>query len=109
MSTDRASLEQRGAPRAALGPDDHVMVNNVRFPLRNWSPFGLLFGPMGAPPNVGAKIEVKVAVKYRDDRIRFSAIAEVMRVDNGQVAVRYTCQTPEALPQIQAYFNVGRL
>ena len=107
MSTDRPSLEQRSAPRPSLGPDDHVMVNNVRIPLRNWSPVGLLFGPMGTPPNVGAKIEVKVAVKYRDDRIRFGAIAEVMRVDNGQVAVRYTCNTSQALPQIRAYFNVG--
>lgn len=99
------SDEKRAASRIVPSPDDHVILNDLRIPLRNWSPVGLLFGPMGTPPRIGQKIELKVVVKYRSDRIRFLATADVVRVDNTMVAVRYECKgPPEALIMIKAYF-----
>jgi hypothetical protein len=104
MSKPPGSDEKRAQSRTATGPDDHIIYNGLRVPLRNWSPVGLLFGPMGIPPLVGQKIELKVQVKFRDDRLRFDATGEVIRVDNGMVAVRYECRAPETVLQIKAYF-----
>ncbi len=97
--------EQRAAPRARTHPDDHVTMNNVRFALRNWSPRGLLFGPVGNPPSLGEKVELKVVAMLKADRVRFGAVGEVVRVANGEVAVRYECTSPGAAPQIKAYFD----
>jgi hypothetical protein len=97
--------ERRVAPRVPSNPDDHVIVNNVRFALRNWSPRGLLFGPVANPPQVGTKIGLKVNIMLASDRTRFDATGEVMRVANGEVAVRYECAVPETFLVIQRYFN----
>ena len=97
--------ERRIAPRVPSNPEDHVILNNVRFTLRNWSPRGLLFGPVANPPTVGAKIGLKVNIMLRSDRARFDAMGEVMRVANGEVAVRYECAAEETRLLIQKYFN----
>jgi hypothetical protein len=104
MSKPPGSEDKRTQPRVATGPDDYVIYNGLRVPLRNWSMMGLLFGPMGIPPLVGQKLELKVQVKYRDGRLRFDAIGEVIRIDKGMVAVRYECSAPEIVAQIKAYF-----
>ncbi|HTP85113.1 MAG TPA: hypothetical protein VMQ11_19330 [Alphaproteobacteria bacterium] len=97
--------ERRIAPRVPNNPEDHVILNNVRFALRNWSPRGLLFGPVANPPSVGTKIGLKVNVILASDRARFDATGEVMRVVNGDVAVAYECAAPETRLLIQKHFN----
>ncbi len=77
----------------------------MRFALRNWSPRGLLFGPMANPPSVGTKLGLKVNVILVSNRARFDATGEVMRVVNGDVAVAYECATPETRLLIQKHFN----
>jgi hypothetical protein len=108
MTSQPDSTERRAAPRLKTHPDDHVIINNVRFPLGDWSRVGLLFGPMGNPPVVGQRLDLKVAVLIRGDRVRFTAMGEVLRVHNGQVAVRYECQSPEALPRLSSYFDSAK-
>jgi hypothetical protein len=100
--------DKRAYPRVTTGPDDYIIYNAVRIPLRNWSPVGLLFGPMGVPLTVGQKIDLKVQVKFRDDRLRFDATGDVVRVDNGMVAVRYECRLPETALQIKAHFTPAK-
>lgn len=97
--------ERRISPRVATTANDYVTFNNVRFPLRNWSATGLLFGPMGTPPDVGQKLTLKVTVTCGQDRLRFDAACQVVRVAGGQVAAKYDCQSPEAAARIRAYFE----
>jgi hypothetical protein len=102
---NQANMNKRAAERTVAGPSDHVIYNNaLQVPLRNWSPVGLMFGPMGTPPDVGQHLELKVAVTFRNDRLRFQAQCEVVRVEKGMVAVRYECAAPETAAQIKAYF-----
>lgn len=104
MPTPAGGVEKRAAPRALTSPDDHVILNGLRLPLRNWSVAGLLFGPMGTPPAIGQTVQLKVTVRCGDDRIKFEATGEVMRVANGQVAVRYQCVSAETAARIKAFF-----
>lgn len=104
MPTPAGGVEKRAAPRALTAPDDHVILNGLRLPLRNWSAAGLLFGPMGTPPAIGQTVQLKVTVRCGEDRLKFEATGEVMRVVNGQVAVRYQCASPETAARIKAYF-----
>ena len=96
--------DRRAAPRVQTGPNDYVTFNNVRFPLRNWSVSGLLFGPMGNPPVLGEILILNVTVRCGDDRLRFDAKCEVARIANNLIAVRYECQSPEIAARIKAYF-----
>lgn len=104
MTNEQNPAERRAAPRLALGPEDCVIINNVRFSMRNWSAIGLLFGPMAVPPKVGDKIAIKVSVMVKDQRHRFDASGEVLRVENGMVAVRYACHSPESAAAIRSHF-----
>lgn len=107
MSNVTAAADRRTSPRAATSANDYVTFNSVRFPLRNWSGSGLLFGPMGTPPVVNEKLTLKVTVTCGDDRLRFDAACEVVRVANNLVAVRYQCQSAETAARIQAHFAKG--
>src|SRR5256885_849772 len=98
-------IERRGSPRTTVHPDDYVIINNVRFPLRNWSRAGLLFGPLADPPDIGLKIDAKVSVIAAGQRIRFDAQVEVLRIANGLVAVQYQCASSETLRLIDKHFQ----
>src|SRR3546814_7224 len=41
-----AQGDQRRSTRTQAGPEDHVLVEGTRVPLKNWSAIGLLFGPI---------------------------------------------------------------
>jgi hypothetical protein len=97
--------DRRISPRVATSANDYVTFNNVRFPLRNWSGSGLLFGPMGTPPAIGQKLTLTVTVMCGKDRLRFEAACDVVRVVNNQVAARYECQSSEAAAKIRAFFD----
>lgn len=100
-----AGSDRRTSPRLATSANDYVTFNNIRFPLRNWSATGLLFGPMGTPPAIGQKLTLTVTVMCGKDRLRFDAACEVVRVVNAQVAARYQCQSAEAAAKIRAFFE----
>jgi len=97
--------DRRVSPRVATGANDYVTFNSVRFPLKNWSGSGLLFGPMGSPPAVGQKLTLQVTVMCGNDRLRFDAACEVVRVVNNLVAAKYACQSAETAAKIRAYFD----
>ncbi|HTO81369.1 MAG TPA: PilZ domain-containing protein [Methylomirabilota bacterium] len=100
-----AGSDRRTSPRLATTANDYVTFNSVRFPLRNWSASGLLFGPMGTPPGIGQKLTLNVTVMCGQDRLRFDAACEVVRVASNLVAARYACQSPEVAAKIRAYFE----
>jgi hypothetical protein len=100
-----AGTDRRMSPRVATGANDYVTFNNVRFPLKNWSATGLLFGPMGAAPEVGQQLTLNVTVQCGQDRLRFDAACQVVRVVNNLVAAKYECKVPEIAAKIRAYFE----
>jgi len=97
--------DRRVSPRVTTGANDYVTFNSVRFPLKNWSATGLLFGPMGAPPEVGHKVTLNVTVTCGQDRLRFDAACQVVRVVNNLVAAKYDCQAADVAARIRAYFE----
>jgi hypothetical protein len=104
-SKSQDGSDRRTSPRLQTSANDYVTFNSVRFPLRNWSATGLLFGPMGTPPGVGQKLVLNVTVTCGNDRLRFNAACDVVRVANGQVAARYQCSSPEVAARIRDYFE----
>lgn len=94
----------RVAQRGAGGPEDHVLVRDMRVPLRNWSPSGLMFGPCNLSLEVGARLPLTVVVRNPACRIEFSVAAEILRVADGMIAARYQCDDPAAAEQIKSYF-----
>jgi hypothetical protein len=100
-----AGSDRRVSPRVATSANDYVTFNSVRFPLKNWSGSGLLFGPMGSPPAVGQKLTLQVTVMCGQDRLRFDAACEVVRVVNNLVAAKYACQSADTAAKIRAYFE----
>ena len=101
----KSGAERRMSPRFQTTPNDYVAYNDVQYPLRNWSATGLLFGPMGAPPEIGEQFTVKVTVRCGDDRLRFDATCNVVRVVNGQIAVSYQPVSAETASRIKAFFQ----
>ncbi len=98
--------EQRRAPRTMCGPEDHVVVENIKVPLRNWSALGLLFGPLSAMLDTGQKLHLTVRIKNPKISIAFDAEAEVMRCgEDGMVAVKYHCPDRQISKMIQHYFD----
>ncbi len=98
------TFEQRSARRIETRPGDHVMLNGTQVPLRNWSGLGLLFGPLDNPPAIRTAMRLTVVVTTPQQIFRFSADAEVMRLDGNYVGVRYTCSDEDMAQEIKAYF-----
>lgn len=98
----------RGNQRGTGGPKDAVIVRGLRFPLKNWSPMGLLFGPCSPAVTgklaVGSKLSVAVEIRSSLLSLDFTADAEVLRVGDGMVAARYVCADLPTQQRIKAYF-----
>ncbi len=98
--------EQRRSPRTLCGPDDHVIVETLKVPLRNWSGIGLLFGPISATLEAGQKLRLTVRIKNPKISISFDAEAEVMRAaEDGMIAVKYTCLDRQIAKMVAQYFD----
>ncbi len=96
----------RNVQRGQGGPNDVVIVQGLRIPLRNWSPVGILFGP--CPPGVALGDKLAIAVEIRNAALTldFSADAEVLRITDGLVAARYACSDTAIAQRIKSYFAV---
>lgn len=98
----------RGNQRGIGGAKDAVILRGLRFPLKNWSPVGLLFGPCSpaviSKVEVGSKLTVAVEVRNSLVNLDFSAEAEVLRVSDGLIAARYVCGDVAVQQRIKTYF-----
>lgn len=99
----------RSNQRGLGGSKDAVIVRGLRFPLKNWSPVGLLFGPCSqavtSKLKVGSKISVAVEIRNSLLSLDFSAQAEVLRISDGMIAARYVCSDTVIQQRIKAYFS----
>lgn len=98
----------RNNQRGIGGAKDAVVVRGLRFPLKNWSPMGLLFGPcspaLTSKLEVGSKLSVAVEIRNSLISLDFTAEAEVLRVGDGMIAARYVCSDIAVQQRIKAYF-----
>lgn len=98
----------RSNQRGIGGAKDAVIVRGLRFPLKNWSPVGLLFGPcstaLTSKLEVGSKLSVAVEIRNSLMSLDFTAEAEVLRISDGLVAARYACGDIAMQQRIKTYF-----
>lgn len=102
-----AEAERRRMVRSQAGPEDKVTYNGRHYALRNWSPLGLVFGPVPQPPAPEQPCQVHVRIRNPVLTVNFEADATVARVDDGgTVAVRYRCRDKSAERKIKEYFGL---
>lgn len=98
----------RNNQRGIGGAKDAVVVRGLRFPLKNWSPMGLLFGPcspaLTSKLDAGSKLSVAVEIRNSLISLDFTAEAEVLRVGDGMIAARYVCSDIAVQQRIKTYF-----
>lgn len=98
--------EQRRATRNQCGPEDHVVLEGTRIPLKNWSAIGLLFGPITGSFLEGEILKLTVRIKNPKLQITFDAEGDVVRyTDEGFVAMKYRCLDPQLAKKVALYFD----
>ncbi|HEX6957562.1 MAG TPA: hypothetical protein VF194_06200 [Ferrovibrio sp.] len=98
--------EQRRSARTQCGPEDHVVLEGTRIPLKNWSAIGLLFGPITGSFLDGEILKLTVRIKNPKLQITFDAEGEVVRyTDEGFVAMKYRCLDAQLAKKVALYFD----
>lgn len=101
-----ASGDQRRSARTQCGPEDHVVLEGTRIPLKNWSAIGLLFGPITGTFLEGEILNLTVRIKNPKLQITFDAEGDVVRyTDEGFVAMKYRCKDPQMAKKVALYFD----
>lgn len=102
----RLGQDQRKATRNMCGPEDHVVLEGNRIPLKNWSARGLLFGPISGTFLEGEMLKLTVKIKNPKLQITFDAEGDVVRyTDEGFVAMKYECNDKQMTKKIALYFD----
>ena len=98
--------DQRKATRNICGPEDHVVLEGTRIPLKNWSVRGLLFGPITGSFLEGEILKLTVKIKNPKLQITFDAEGDVVRyTDDGFVAMKYHCNDKQMAKKVALYFD----
>lgn len=100
----KSGNSRAGPDRGQCGPNDAVILRSGKVPLRNWSPVGLLFGPVPPGINPGDKFPLRFEIRSPAFSLDVSADAEVLRVADGMVGARYKCRDPAMEQKIKAFF-----
>ena len=96
----------RRSTRTMAGPEDHVMLEGARIPLKNWSAIGLLFGPITGTFIEGELLKLEVRIKNPKLQVTFDAEGEVVRyTDEGFVAMKYRCKDAQTAKKVALYFD----
>lgn len=102
----RIGQDQRKATRTQCGPEDHVVLEGNRIPLKNWSAIGLLFGPITGTFLEGELLKLTVKIKNPKLQITFDAEGDVVRYTNeGFVAMKYRCLDAQMAKKVALYFD----
>lgn len=102
----RIGQDQRKATRTQCGPEDHVVLEGNRIPLKNWSAIGLLFGPITGTFLEGELLKLTVKIKNPKLQITFEAEGDVVRYsDEGFVAMKYRCLDTQMAKKVALYFD----
>ncbi len=93
--------ERRRESRFDLGPSDVIETGGRSYRARNWSQFGMLFGPVEPTPALGTRLSLKALLQSVG--MNFSAEATVVRLEDNMVAVRYFAED-SAKAQVARHF-----
>jgi hypothetical protein len=102
---NKAEANKRGNDRSVASVDDCVLFHGQKVKLKNWSPHGLLFGPITAFVSVTEKIDLTVLIRQPFLTLNFDAEAEVVRFADGIVAARYKFKDRTAEQKVKAFFG----
>lgn len=101
-----AQGDQRRSTRTQCGPEDHVVLEGARIPLKNWSAIGLLFGPITGTFLEGELLKLTVKIKNPKLQITFDAEGDVVRyTEDGFVAMKYRCLDAQMAKKVALYFD----
>ena len=101
-----SGADQRRSARTQCGPEDHVVLEGTRIPLKNWSAIGLLFGPITGTFLEGEFLKLTVRIKNPKLQITFDAEGDVVRyTDEGFVAMKYKCKDVQLAKKVALYFD----
>jgi hypothetical protein len=96
--------DKRQFDRSLAQPEDVVVIERAKIKLRNWSPQGLLFGPTDIYHFPGQTLDLTVLIRHPTFAINYEVEAEVIRVVEGMVAVKYKFKDKYAEQKVRAYF-----
>lgn len=106
LSEKLAKGDQRKSSRNQCGPEDHVVLEGNRIPLKNWSVRGLLFGPITGTFFEGEQLKLTVKIKNPKLQITFDAEGDVVRyTEDGMVAMTYKCLDKQLAKKVALYFD----
>ncbi len=94
--------ERRRDSRFDLGPSDTIETGGRSYRARNWSQFGMLFGPVEQVPALGTRLSLKASLQSVG--FTFAAEATVVRLEDNMVAVRYFAED-SAKVQVSRHFS----
>ncbi|WP_374633871.1 methyl-accepting chemotaxis protein [Ferrovibrio sp.] len=101
----RSNAERRRDLRYDTGTGDCVLIDNHRYPLRNWSNYGLFFGPVDMRLQEGetrkAKVQVRIAGQLRELDVNI----RVARVEEKYIGVSYTTSDERTRADIARHFS----
>jgi hypothetical protein len=101
----KRQAERRRDPRVVGGPNDAVHVAGQRVALRNWSPLGVMFGPVHGEYRSGDTLDLSIEVRNDAIDVQFEASADVIRVSDGIIAARYYSTNADIEQLIRSYFG----
>ncbi|WP_428249168.1 methyl-accepting chemotaxis protein [Ferrovibrio sp.] len=94
--------ERRRESRFDLGPSDTIETGGRSYRARNWSQFGMLFGPVEQVPALGTRLSLRASLQSVG--MNFAAEATVVRLEDNMVAVRYFAED-SAKVQVSRHFS----
>ncbi len=97
--------ERRRDLRYDTGPNDVVLIGNHRYPLRNWSNFGLFFGPVDMRMQEGDSHQAKVQVDIGGRLRELDVNIRVARVEEKYIGVSYTTNDENTRAEIARHFT----
>ncbi len=96
--------ERRRAARYASGPNDCIVIDGQRMPLRNFSSFGVYFGPIAPELDLKelgqARLQVEIAGRMRE----FDAEYEIRRRDGSYAGAVLRLQDEAMKAEITRHF-----
>ncbi len=104
-ASPQTAANKRQNDRTAGGPDDFIVIDGQKIKLKNWSPQGLLFGPFNGYAALGDKLTITVLIRQPFLTANYEVDAEVVRIIDGIIAVRYKFKDRAAEQKVRAFFS----
>jgi len=100
-----SNAERRRDLRFDTGADDAVLLEGRKYPLRNWSNYGLFFGPVDMQMRQGDTHKARVQVRIGGQLRELDVEIRVARVEDQYIGVSYTTSDERTRSDIARHFT----